>query len=138
MQTPLPSLLISVLLKMGSVVYSTGKIMKKSQIYIFRARSVSCCCWYYVSRLFPNYGYADPTPLKSGHLDIRDAQCANKNDRRKISYHIISRLGAMGRLKERFRHPNIQLSSQVAKSAGYIGIDLTLIFCINDFLCAFF
>ena len=32
-------------------------------------------------RLFPNYGYADPSPpssLRSGHLDIKDAQCAKK------------------------------------------------------------
>ena len=37
----------------------------------------------------------DPPPrLKSGHLDIKDAQCAKKYDGRKISYHIISRLGA--------------------------------------------
>ena len=28
------------------------------------------------------------TPPKSGHLDIKDAQCAKKNDGRKISYRI--------------------------------------------------
>ena len=38
--------------------------------------------------LFPNYGCADPLPLRSGHLDIKDAQCANKNDGRKISYRV--------------------------------------------------
>ena len=28
---------------------------------------------------FPTYGYADPPPLKSGHLDIKDTHCATKN-----------------------------------------------------------
>ena len=37
--------------------------------------------------LFPNCGSADP-PLKSGHLQIKDAQCAKKSDGRKISYRI--------------------------------------------------
>ena len=36
------------------------------------------------------------THLRSGHLDIKDAQCAKYKDGRKISYHIISRLGAAG------------------------------------------
>ena len=35
-----------------------------------------------------------PPPLKSGYLGIKDAQCATKNDDRKISYHFILRLGA--------------------------------------------
>ena len=72
-----------------------------------------------------------PLSLRSGHLDIKDAQSTKKNDRRKISYHIISRLGATGVQKGHFGHPNIQLSSKVAKFAGYIGIDLALIFCMN-------
>ena len=42
-----------------------------------------------------------PPPLRSGHLDIKDAQCAKKNYARKISYHIISRLGAAGVLGAR-------------------------------------
>ena len=48
--------------------------------------------------LFPNYGYTDLTqnPLRSGHLDTRDAQSAKKNSGSKISYHIKSSLGATG------------------------------------------
>ena len=41
--------------------------------------------------LFPNYGYADHPLLRSGHLDIKYAQYAKKNDGRKISYRAISR-----------------------------------------------
>ena len=59
-----------------------------------------------------------PPPLTSGHLDIKGAQCAQKSDGRKISYHIISRLGAMGIQKERFGRPKIQLFSKIAKFAG--------------------
>ena len=44
-------------------------------------------------------------PLRSGHLDIKDAQCAETKDVLKMSYHIISRLGIMGIQKECFRHP---------------------------------
>ena len=38
------------------------------------------------SWLFPNYGYADPPPIRSGHLDINDAQCAKK--RLGVKFHI--------------------------------------------------
>ena len=58
-----------------------------------------------------------------------------KNNERKIAYHIISHLGAAGVQRVRFGHPAIQLSSQMAKFAGLIGIDLTLILYINDFFC---
>ena len=37
-----------------------------------------------------------PSPLRSGHLDIKDAQCDATKVARKISYYIISRLGAVG------------------------------------------
>ena len=37
-----------------------------------------------------------PSPLRSGNLEIKDAQWAKKNDGRNISYHIISHLGAIG------------------------------------------
>ena len=44
---------------------------------------------------YHNYGYADLPPLlRSCHLDIKKARWANNKDGRKISYHIISRLGA--------------------------------------------
>ena len=36
----------------------------------------------------------------------------------------------------RFGRSKIQLSSKVAKFAGWIGIDLTLNFCPYDFFCA--
>ena len=72
-------------------------------------------------------------PLRSGHLDIKDAQCAEIKEGRKISYHIISRLGAEGVQKWRFGRPKIHFFSKMAKFAGKTGIDLTLIFHINDF-----
>ena len=59
-----------------------------------------------------------PPPLISGHLDIKYAQCVKKNDERKISDHIISRLGAAGVQNGRFRRPKIQLSLKVVKFAG--------------------
>ena len=40
-------------------------------------------------KLFPNYGYADhPSPLRSGHLNIKYAQCSKKNNGRKIPYRV--------------------------------------------------
>ena len=39
---------------------------------------------------------SDPSPLRSGYLDIKDAQYATNKDGCKISYHILSRLGATG------------------------------------------
>ena len=56
-----------------------------------------------------------PLLLRSGHLDIKYVHCAENKDGRKISYHIISRLGAAGVLT--FGHPKMQLSSKVAKYA---------------------
>ena len=53
-----------------------------------------------------------PFPLRSGDLDIKDAQCAENKDRHKISYHIISRLGVTGVQKWHFGRPKIQLSSK--------------------------
>ena len=72
---------------------------------------------------FPTNDMQTPLPLRSGHLDIKNAKCAKKYDGRKISYHIISRLGVQ---KECFGHPKIQLSSKVTKFVGKIGIDLIL------------
>ena len=72
----------------------------------------------FLLRLFPNYGYAEPPPLRNGHLDIRDAQCALKNDWRKISSHTISRLGATGVQKGCFGRPKIQLSSKTRHLQG--------------------
>ena len=52
-----------------------------------------------------------PPTLRSGHLDIKDPQCANKNDECQISYHI-----AFGRVqKGHCVCLKIQLSSKVAK-----------------------
>ena len=42
-------------------------------------------------------------------------QCAKNKDGHKISYHIISRLGAAAVQKGRFGCPKIKLSSKVAK-----------------------
>ena len=41
-----------------------------------------------------------------------------------------------GSTNPRFGPPNIICFSKLVKIAGKIGIDLTLIFCINDFFCA--
>ena len=60
-----------------------------------------------------------------------------KNDGRKISYHIISRLGAATVQKGRFVRPKIQLSLKVAKFAGYFGFYLDFIFCMNHFFLRF-
>ena len=76
-----------------------------------------------------------PPPLRSGLLDIKVAQYAK--DGRKIAYHIISRLGAMDVQKGRFGRPKIQFTSIVSKFAVKIGIDLSLIFHINDFFVRF-
>ena len=57
-----------------------------------------------------------PLPLRNGHLDIKDAQCDENKNGRKVSYHIISRLGAVG----------VQtFPSKLAKFAGKVGIELT-------------
>ena len=71
---------------------------------------------------FPSTNMQTPLPIPSGvpssEIRIKDAQCPKKNDERKISYHIISHLGAAGVHKGRFGRPIIQLSSKVAKFAG--------------------
>ena len=56
-----------------------------------------------------------PPPLRSGHIDIKDAQRAETKDGREISYRVCSK---------------------VTQCSGKIGIDLTLINCINGFSCA--
>ena len=49
-------------------------------------------------------------PFRSSHLNIKDAQCAENKDGRKISYHIISRLGAVGVQYGRFVVLKIELN----------------------------
>ena len=74
-----------------------------------------------------------PPLLRIGQLDMKDAHCAKKNDERKISYHIISRLGATAVHDGAFWAPK---NSTFYKSSQIfivqIRIDLTLIFCIYD------
>ena len=67
---------------------------------------------------FPTTDMQTPSSLTSGHLDMKDAQRAKKNYGRKISYHIISRLGAAAVQRGRFERQKIQLSLKVAKFAG--------------------
>ena len=78
-------------------------LMRKNENYMhvhhtFCVMSFSCIIKlisYMKHWLLLNYGSADPPappPLKSGHLGIKDAQCAKNNDGRKISCHIILRL----------------------------------------------
>ena len=50
------------------------------------------------------YRPPSPPPLKSGHLDIKDVQCAENKDGRKISCHIISGWDVTGVKKARFGH----------------------------------
>ena len=49
-----------------------------------------------------------PPPLRSGHLDIKYAQCAGTKDVLKISYR-----GAVGVKKGHFGHQKIYFSSKV-------------------------
>ena len=59
------------------------------------------------------------TPLfRSRHLDIKDAQCAKKNNGRKISYYIISHLGAGVAQTHPNGAPKVQLCSKVGEFAG--------------------
>ena len=50
--------------------------------------------------------------------NIKDAQCAENKDGRKISHHTISRLGATVVQKGRFGRPKIKISPKLAKLAG--------------------
>ena len=65
---------------------------------------------------FPTTDMQTP-PLRSDHFDTKNAQCAKKNDGRKIAYHIISRLGAAAVQKGRCGRPKIHLFSKVTKFA---------------------
>ena len=49
-----------------------------------------------IFRMFPNYGYAHPPTLRSGHFDLKDVQCAENKDEHNIACNFISRLGTMG------------------------------------------
>ena len=89
---------------------------------IFFVRKINC----YVNQkyllqtkvCFPTTDMQTPSPLRSGHIDINDAQCAKKNDGRKISYYIIPRLGARSAQTRPNGAPKILLSSKVVKFAG--------------------
>ena len=72
--------------------------------------------------------------LRSGHLDIKDTQCAETKDVLKKSYNITSRFQVMG--VEKGRYERQFLFSEVAKFAETIWIDLIMIFCTNRFSCA--
>ena len=82
-------------------------ILNYEQFFLFFLR-LPCIqfTWHQGYGLFPNYGYADPLlPLRSGHVDIRDGQCAKKM--MSVKFHITS-----------YRvWPKIQLPSKVAKFA---------------------
>ena len=81
----------------------------------FKSDIVAICSYNFVYSFgcFPiKYIYTDP-PLISGHLDIKDAQCAKNKDGRKFTY-IISRLDAAGVLKGCFKRQNIDFFFKVA------------------------
>ena len=77
-----------------------------------------------------------PSPIRSGHLDIKYVQCAETKDVVKKSYHIISRIRVMGVQKVQKGAQKIKFSSKVAKFAGNIRIDMIMIFYIDSFFCA--
>ena len=83
--------------------------------------------WQKMCGCFPTKDMQTPHPpsFKIGHHDINDAQCAETK--------ILSRFRVMGIQKGRYGRPIIQFSPKVAKFAGKIGIDLTIIFFINEF-----
>ena len=63
--------------------------------------------------------YADPSPpppfpLKSGNLDIKDTQCAENKDERKIAYSVWALQASK---KRRFGRPKIQFSLKYAVDA---------------------
>ena len=62
-----------------------------------------------------------PLPLRSGHLDIKDAQCAENKDVCKISYHIISRWVAAGVQKGAFWAPKNSFVFKNGQISGQIG-----------------
>ena len=74
-------------------------------------------------------------PLRSGHLDIRDAQYAETKDVLKRSYHIISRFQDRGVQKRRYGRRKMKFSSKVAKFSEKIRTDLITNFNINSFFC---
>ena len=73
-----------------------------------------------------------PLFFRSSHLDIENAHWAENKDRRKVSYHIKSRLGATGVQKVYFGRPNILLSSTGAQFCRVDRIDLALIFTFSS------
>ena len=70
-------------------------------------------------------------PLISSHLDMKDVQCAKKNDGREVSYHIITHLGATAAQTA----PQTFYFLQQWQNLGSIGIDFALISCTNNFSC---
>ena len=72
--------------------------------------------------------HLSPLPLRSGHLHIKDAQCAETKDvlKNPITLYRIFELLASKRSKK--IRDKIIFSSKVAKFAGKIEIDLTLFF----------
>ena len=78
---------------------------------------------------------APPPPLRSGQLDIKDAQCAENKDGRK--FHITTyRIWVPRAFKRGILGAQNLNFFKVAKFAEKIGIDLTLISCRNYFFCA--
>ena len=73
-------------------------------------------------------------PLRSVHLDIKDEQCDKKM--MGVKFHIKSyRVWALRASKRSVL--GTQEFKFLQKFEGKIGIDLTLIFCINDFFVRF-
>ena len=62
-----------------------------------------------------------PSPLRSSHLNIRDAQCAENKDGRKIAYHIIFCLGAREMAKTFFFLSNFcQVLQKKVQNRSYL------------------
>ena len=106
-------------LALGGIFFFVGKVDGLWLFQIFNEEVIVTGIVFFankitINRLFPNYGYADPPllpPLRRGHLDIKDAQWPKKIDGCKISYHIISRLGATVAQMRPNGTPEIQFSS---------------------------
>ena len=84
---------------------------------------------------FPTTDMQTPSSLTSGHLDMKDAQRAKKNYGRKISYHIISRLGAAAVQKGSFGRPKIKFIQQSPNFQGELEFLLRSFFAGMIFLC---
>ena len=75
----------------------------------------------------------DFLPLRSGHLDIKDAQCAETKEKSCVRFFRFLVIGVLNVQKDAQK---IKFSSKVVKFTGKIRTHLTIIFGINHTFCA--